>query len=112
MYLQASDIGLILYQRAFSSIGRSPTKLGEYWASGIPALSLKKIGDLDFIFNKYPYGGELIDSLNKSEINQAFEKLLLKNDKEKLLAIAKEYYHINNGVNFYKNIYKEILSNR
>ena len=52
-YLHASDIGIILYKMAFSTIGRSPTKLGEYWACGIPAISLKGIGDLDFIAEKY-----------------------------------------------------------
>ena len=30
-YLQASDLGLILYENTYSTIG-SPTKLGEYWA--------------------------------------------------------------------------------
>ena len=30
-YLQASDVELILYLRTFSTLGRSPTKLGEYW---------------------------------------------------------------------------------
>ena len=38
-YLMAADIGLILYDLNFSVIGRSPTKLGEYWAEGIPVLS-------------------------------------------------------------------------
>tara|TARA_B100000963_G_scaffold360636_1_gene392291 strand:- start:1152 stop:2369 length:1218 start_codon:yes stop_codon:yes gene_type:complete len=108
-YLQASDIGLIIYKREFSTIGRSPTKLGEYWASGIPALSLKGIGDLESIISKYPHGGQLVNKLNEKELDKSFDALSKNNSKEKLRASAKEYYHIDKGVKFYSNIYNELL---
>ena len=83
-YLQASDIGLIIYKKAFSTIGRSPTKLGEYWASGIPTLSLKGIGDLELIISKYPYGGLLVDDLNQDQLNSSLDFLSEDVSKEKL----------------------------
>ena len=46
-YLIAADVGLIIYKLSYSTIGRSPTKLGEYWASGLPVITLKNIGDVD-----------------------------------------------------------------
>lgn len=108
-FLQASDIGLILYKRDFSTIGRSPTKLGEYWASGIPAISLKGIGDLDFISLKYPFGLELLKSITYLSIKESSKKLLSRKNTKKLRTAAKEYYNIDNGVNFYNNIYQELL---
>jgi hypothetical protein len=44
-YLMAGDVGMVMYNRGFSVIGRSPTKLGEYWACGLKAISAKGIGD-------------------------------------------------------------------
>ena len=106
--MHASDIGLIIYKREFSTLGRSPTKLGEYWASGIPALSLKGIGDLELIISKYPYGGKLINNLTETELIKAFNGLIKNSSKESLRSAAKDFYHINKGVEFYSNIYNEL----
>ena len=107
-YLQASDIGLIIYKRTFSTIGRSPTKLGEYWACGLPVLSLKGIGDLDLIISKYPHGGQLVNKLDDEELNVSFDILEKDKSKEKIRISAKEYYDIKKGVEFYSNIYNEL----
>ncbi|MCS7003879.1 MAG: glycosyltransferase [Cytophagales bacterium] len=108
-YLQASDIGLILYELTFSVIGRSPTKLGEYWASGIPVISLRGIGDLDAIIAKYPQGGYLMENITENSLKVAFERFEKLPDKTSLRNYALEYFHINKGVEFYKNIYAELL---
>ena len=107
-YLQASDVGLILYKKAFSTLGRSPTKLGEYWSSGIPSISLKGIGDLDFIHKKYPFGLELLEDFNNINLQKPLKKIFSKANIENLRNAAKEYYHIDKGINFYSNIYKEL----
>lgn len=109
-YLQASDIGLILYKNTYSAIGRSPTKLGEYWASGIPVLSTKYIGDLEIILNKFPFGGKLLDEKDFIKRSKPLIKFNIFTDKKKLRAAAKEYFHIDNGISFYYNVYKEILN--
>ncbi len=103
-YLHASDIGIILYKMAFSTIGRSPTKLGEYWACGIPAISLKGIGDLDFIAAKYNNIGLVL-------LDQDFKlnKALTQEDKKVLRANAISYFDINSGVNFYYNLYQQLI---
>ncbi|MFZ9848378.1 MAG: glycosyltransferase [Flavobacteriales bacterium] len=102
-YLQASDIGIILYKMAFSTIGRSPTKLGEYWACGIPAISLKGIGDLDFIAEKYENVGLVLLDQNFS-----LEQALVQEDKKILRENAISYFDINSGVNFYYNLYQKL----
>ena len=109
-YLQSSDVGLILYKNTFSTLGRSPTKLGEYWASGIPSLSLKGIGDLDLINKKYPFGLELVEDFNDIDLQKLLQNIFSKANIENLRNAAKEYYHIDKGISFYTNIYKELTN--
>ncbi|MBA9076984.1 glycosyltransferase [Rufibacter quisquiliarum] len=109
-YIHASDVGLIIYSITYSVIGRSPTKLGEYWAGGIPAISLKGVGDLDLIMDKYPQGGILVNSLNQEELKDAFSKLLNSElvDREYLRASAIDYFDVRMGVEFYVGIYNKL----
>ena len=108
-YLQASDVGIILYQKSFSVIGRSPTKLGEYWACGIPVLSLKGIGDLDEIAEQYSDGIELVEDFSFHQLRLSMIKLFDKGyQKELLNEFSREYFSIDTGVEFYYNIYREL----
>jgi len=102
-FLQASDIGIILYKMAFSTIGRSPTKLGEYWACGIPAVSIKGIGDLDYIAEKYHNTGLIL-----LDNDFSFRGEMKEEDKNKLRENALSYFDINLGVEFYYNLYQKL----
>jgi glycosyltransferase involved in cell wall biosynthesis len=108
-YLNAGDIGIILYKKQFSAIGRSPTKLGEYWACGLPVISINGLGDLDEIIKKYPEGGNLILDLTPENILQAMEQLFVKSENKMLLRkYAEDYFSIESGVEKYNNIYKRL----
>ncbi|MCX6180966.1 MAG: glycosyltransferase [Bacteroidetes bacterium] len=100
LYLQASDLGIILYKMAFSTIGRSPTKLGEYWACGIPSIAINNIGDLNYISEKYDdVGLVLVNNEFNSEVKiPAADKALLREN-------ALSYFDINSGVEFYTELY-------
>ena len=103
-YLQASDLGIILYKMAFSTIGRSPTKLGEYWACGIPAISLNGIGDLNYISEKFNGIGLVL-------VNHDFQpNAVPATDKSILRKNSLNYFDINSGVEFYKNLYFSLQS--
>lgn len=108
-YLMLGDVGIILYKKQFSAIGRSPTKLGEYWACGLPMLSVKGLGDLDEIIDKYPDGGVLLNELESNEIEMAIEHLKkLSLQKDLLRAHAQEYFSIDNGVKKYRKLYSDL----
>ena len=109
-YLIAADLGVIFYDRAFSSIGRSPTKLGEYWACGLPFISLSGTGDLDIILKKYPLGGALLDNLDEQNFNAAF-RMLFENptDQKALRAYASDYFDVEKGSNVYLKIYNNSI---
>ncbi len=108
-YLMAGDVGLIIYKPSFSVIGRSPTKLGEYWATGLPVISFKGIGDLEELYNKYESGGVLL-SPDLSKIDSEIKSLQFV-PKEQLRQSAKLYFDVNRGVSFYKNVYELLVPN-
>ena len=106
-YLRAGDVGFIYYKITFSTIGRSPTKLGEYWASGLPVISFKNIGDLDIILDTYPGSGVLLPEDQTEWVVSL--KQLKDTDKEVLRSYARSYFHIDKGVQFYQEIYEAIV---
>jgi glycosyltransferase involved in cell wall biosynthesis len=111
-YLMAGDIGVIMYNTGFSVIGRSPTKLGEYWASGLTAISAKGIGDLEAILNAYPDGGALVNSVeNFDDYLEVMAKVVnMKTPTEKLRSYANEYFSLESGIQKYTHVYKKLIS--
>ncbi|MCI5058335.1 MAG: glycosyltransferase [Flavobacteriales bacterium] len=105
-YLMAADFGIIFYKTKYSLIGRSPTKLGEYWASGIPVISKPNIGDVESIFSKYEGGGMVMDF--KSQPNVQILNHLIGTDKNALRGFAKDYFSLKKGVDFYSQVYEEL----
>jgi glycosyltransferase involved in cell wall biosynthesis len=111
-HLMVGDVGLIMYNLGFSVIGRSPTKLGEYSASGLLCLSARDIGDLKTIVSSYPNSGVLINSLDKKEdfdkgINQILQ---IKVDKDQLRKDSYDYFALEKGSFAYLNIYNKLIS--
>jgi glycosyltransferase involved in cell wall biosynthesis len=109
-YLMIGDVGLIMYNLGFSVIGRSPTKLGEYWASGLLCLSARDIGDLQAIVSSYPNSGVLINSLDKEEdFEDGIERILkIEVDRDKLRADSFAYFALEKGSFAYLNIYNKL----
>lgn len=105
-YLIAADVGLIIYKLSYSTIGRSPTKLGEYWASGLPVITLKNIGDVDYLEKQYPKSITLLNP-DLSNLQEELERLSPPS-KELLRSYAENYFHINKGVCFYDNVYQRL----
>jgi glycosyltransferase involved in cell wall biosynthesis len=68
-YLSAADAGLVLYDASFSSTGRSPTKLAEYWSCGLRAFAPRDLGDLNLYFNDIELGSQFKNFDNTSYKN-------------------------------------------
>ena len=104
-YLSAADIGIIYYKVNFSALGRSPTKLGEYWACGVPVLAQKGIGDLDHIQKTYPFGLILVDDLSKKSFNNGIIQMTNSIGKKNLKSASEEYFGIEKGISAYERVY-------
>ena len=108
-YLIASDLGFVFYKKGQSNLGRSPTKLGEYWACGIPVLSLEGIGDVDQLLNRYSKNGTTIKlPLNDESIKRAIRKLNLNVNKKDLRSDAQSVFSLDHGVRVYSDLYNKI----
>jgi glycosyltransferase involved in cell wall biosynthesis len=60
-FLHAADVAFALYKGTPSSAYLSPIKNGEYWASGLPVLMTRGVGDDSDIIEEDEVGGALFD---------------------------------------------------
>jgi glycosyltransferase involved in cell wall biosynthesis len=72
--LRAADAGLMLVQASVGRRSSSPTKMGEYLASGLPVVATRGIGDCDRMLG----GGRgvLLDGLDREAYTRAAAALL------------------------------------
>ncbi|MGE5810481.1 MAG: glycosyltransferase, partial [Ignavibacteria bacterium] len=88
----------------------APIKLGEYLASGLPVLSMNKIGDSEMILNKYETG---IIIENELEVKQKLLELIeLAKDPEvrmRCRRTAEECLSVKVSAEKYLSIYKNLL---
>lgn len=60
-YLHASDIGLSIVKASFATSSRSPTKIPEYLACGLPIIANTGVGDVDELIKRNGVGAILKD---------------------------------------------------
>jgi len=112
-YLIAGDIGVINYKNSYSTIGRSPTKMGEYWACGLPVLCEINTSDVDYFINKYNNSGYLIDTDDSGSYNTALTKILSHaTNKNELRDFAMDSFDLLKGVAIYKIVYDKVLNGK
>ena len=110
-YLIAGDIGIINYKKSYSTIGRSPTKMGEYWACGLPVICEKNTGDVDYFINKYSNSGYIIDKNYNESYDNALNKVSSNTiSKTELREHAIDCFDLLKGVAMYKKIYDKVLN--
>ncbi len=110
-YLMVGDIGVVMYSDGFSVIGRSPTKLGEYWACGLKVLSVKGIGDMEYLIDTYSAGGVLVENMdNENAMATAIDKILNVNvSGEDLRNFSVGYFDLQKGCSSYLRIYRRLM---
>ena len=72
-YLAASDAGLSFVQATYSTASRSPTKIPEYLAAGLPVIANRGVGDVDALIRGEGVG-VLIGRFDRAEYLRALEK--------------------------------------
>jgi glycosyltransferase involved in cell wall biosynthesis len=73
--LAAQDAGLFLFERGLSEHGCSPTKVGEYWASGVPVVTTPNVSDTEEIVREERVG-VLVPEFSEDAYRKALDELV------------------------------------
>ncbi len=112
-YLAAGDFAISFIKPCYSKLSSSPTKIGEYLASGLPIITNTGIGDVDDLM-KGKGIGVLVDSFNSSSYDQALVEMLslLANREEmrrRCRQAAESYLSLSNvGKEGYLRVYQRL----
>jgi len=114
-YLAAGDVGISFIKRCFSKLASSPTKNGEYLASGLPLIINEGIGDSNKLITDWN-AGVLIEDLNGELLDKHWaeiEKITSDpNSRAKIREIAEKVFDLNAvGVDRYAALYERVLAN-
>lgn len=107
------DVSVVLFTPGKSTLGTSPTRIGEFLACGIPVIGNSGVGDTALLIEKYNVG-VVLKSNSDSDIKECLNSIqsLLKdpNLKERCKSAAKEYFSADVGANKYKSIYQRVIN--
>lgn len=73
-YLSAVDFAISFIKPGYSKLSSSPTKIGEYLASGLPIITNAGIGDIDEVVSGEAVG-VLVHSLDASAYHRALTEM-------------------------------------
>lgn len=73
--LTQSDAGLFFLRQGLSEHGCSPTKVGEYWAAGLPVVTSPNVSDLDAIISEDNVGA-VVQAGNAESMIGGWKQLL------------------------------------
>jgi glycosyltransferase involved in cell wall biosynthesis len=106
-YLNIGNIGFVFYSKGWSNIARSPTKMGEYLACGLPVLVYGNVGDIDTLQTHLEIF--IIKDISRESCFSIF-KQISKGDKttDEMRNEAYAYCSLEKGVEFYAKIYEEL----
>lgn len=107
------DLALSFIKPSYSKIASSPTKLGEFFAMGIPVIANAQVGDVEQIV-KNTTGGCIIEDFSVKSFENAIEQIPALQDmsREKIRKKAFEYYNLETAVEKYYLIYNSLVSAR
>jgi glycosyltransferase involved in cell wall biosynthesis len=109
-YLEASDLGLSFVKASFSTLSRSPTKIPEYLACGLPIVANRGVGDVDMLIDSSRVGA-VADHFTKADYIAAFQKIKqLGPVSEHCRDVAKQKFDLGRvGGDRYRRIYNRLL---
>lgn len=109
-YLAASDAGLSFVKATYSTQSRSPTKIPEYLAAGLPIIANSGVGDVDELIQTEGVG-VLIDEFTKDAYANALEELEQLGDiSAKCSEVSHRRFDLSSvGGERYRRLYKRLL---
>ncbi len=109
--LARQHVGLALYARGLSEHACSPTKVGEYWASGLPVLTSPNLSDMEEIIRQEQVGVVLRDLKPDAYEDAIVELLNLLRDPAlgaRCHSCAERYYSIDRACRSQDALYRAL----
>jgi len=109
-YLRASDVGLSIVKAGYATASRSPTKIPEYLACGLPIISNRGVGDVDKLIIENEIG-VLLDDFSIESYRKALEGIIDLGDvTEKCITTARREFDLKTvGGYRYRQLYARLL---
>lgn len=111
-YLNVSDLALSFVRAGYATASRSPTKIPEYLACGVPIVANRGVGDVDELIERNGVG-ILVDEFKSEAYLNALQKLESMGDiGDKCRETARCEFDLEKiGGGRYRQIYEVLLSN-
>jgi glycosyltransferase involved in cell wall biosynthesis len=113
--LARQDAGLAFHSHGLSSPGGSSTKVGEYWAMGLPVISTPGLGDVDEIVRQERVGIVVPDHSDEAYRASFHELQILLQDPDlpaRCRAAAETHYGLDDACRRQIAVYAELASRR
>nr|WP_319536028.1 glycosyltransferase [uncultured Vibrio sp.] len=108
------DVAVVLFTPGTSTLGTSPTRIGEFLACGIPVIVNSGVGDTASIIRENNVG-VVLDNDADDSIESALNSIsILLKDKSlaaRCKKTAKSIFSVEIGVNKYRSIYQGLFNN-
>lgn len=108
-WIGAADAGTCFITPTYSSLGVSPTKLGEYLACGVPVYSNPGIGDVELILARTG-GGHLLPDTSTSSLDAAAREFSIPSSpsRDAIRGKARKMMDLPRATEAYNSIYENI----
>jgi len=109
--MSLSQISVFFYRAAYCNVSRSPTKLAEALALGIPVICNNNVGDTDSLILS-TRTGIVVSDFSEESFERVIDQIdvLLKKNKAEIRSVADKYFSLDDGVNNYKKVYEKIIA--
>jgi glycosyltransferase involved in cell wall biosynthesis len=110
-WLGAADLAIALRQPSFSSLGASPTKLGEYLACGLPVVVNDGVGDVGVLVQRLE-AGAVLSSMTDAEMDGVITRLdeVLAIDPQGLRDRSRKIHDMPVALQAYAQVYANIAA--
>lgn len=110
--LEDQHAGLLFYPQGLSEHGGSPTKVGEYWASGLPVITTPNVSDTDEIIRRERVGVVVeahTDEAYRRALHELWELLADPELSQRCRQAAEKYYALDPACERQLNLYQYVI---
>lgn len=115
-FLRQARFGVAFYRQGTSSMGRCPTKFGEYLACGLPVVMNASAGEWAEVIAREDCGVLVSEHPLEDEFDSAVERLLQMERQRSALGrrcrhLAERFFDLREGARQYLELYRQVLIN-